>query len=112
VYLPPEEALGKTDPSLLQVLAGGEMSAMAWLFRLPYLAGSDENAFTAQLRTVLFHRARLAARRRLREVARLNGGRILASLIARGDAVYRLEPGVGTHRLVGLSGGGLGGGAH
>lgn len=111
VFLPPEEALGPRDPSLLQVLAGSEMTAISWLFRLPYLAGSDENAFTAQLRTFAFHSARLAARRRLRELAKRNGGRTLKALIARGDAVYRLEPGVGTHRLVGITGGGLRGAA-
>lgn len=108
VYLPPEEALGKRDPTLLQVLAGTTTNAASWLFRLPYLAGSDENALTAQLRTIRFHAGRLAARRRLREVARVNGGRTLAAILARGDTVYRLEPGVGTHRLVGLAGGGLG----
>ncbi len=111
VYLPPEEALGPRDPTLLQVLAGTTTNAASWLFRLPYLAGSDENALTAQLRTVRFHAARLAARRRLRAIAKRDGGRILQALIARGDAVYRLEPGVGTHRLVGLSGGGLARGA-
>jgi uncharacterized protein (DUF58 family) len=107
VYLPPEEALGGKDPTLLQALAGNTANAASWLFRLPYLAGSDENAFTAQLRAVSFHAGRLAARRRLREVAQRNGGRIIQALIARGDAVYRLEPGVGVNRLVGLSGGGL-----
>ena len=111
VYLPPEEALGPRDPTLLQVLAGNTANAASWLFRLPYLAGSDENAFTAQLRTVRFHAARLAARRRLREVARINGGRALQAILARGDAVYRLEPGVTSHRLVGLAQGGLGRGA-
>ena len=111
VYLPPDEALGARDPTLLEALAGTQGNALSWLFRLPYLAGSDENAFTAQLRAVRFHSGRLAARRRLRAVARQNGGRILQALVARGDAVYRLEPGVGTHRLVGLSGGGLSRGA-
>jgi uncharacterized protein (DUF58 family) len=111
VFLPPEEALGERDPSLLQVLAGTNVNAASWLFRLPFLAGSDENAFTAQLRTFLYHSARLAARRRLRQVARINGGRTLQALLARGDTVYRLEPGVGTHRLVGLAGSGLSRGA-
>ncbi|MDP2316176.1 MAG: DUF58 domain-containing protein [Pseudomonadota bacterium] len=111
VYLPPEEALGSSDPTLLQVLAGTKVNAASWLFRLPYLAGSDENAFTAQLRTVSFHMARLAARRRLRAIAKVNGQRTMQALVARGDAVYRLEPGVGSHRLVGLAGGGLSRGA-
>jgi uncharacterized protein (DUF58 family) len=107
VYLPPVEALGARDPTLLQTLAGTQVNAFTWLFRLPYLAGSDENAFTAQLRTLRFHMARLAARRRLRAIAKTNGARTLQALVARGDAVYRLEPGVGTHRLVGLTSGGL-----
>ncbi len=107
VFLPPEEALGARDPSLLQVLAGTNVNAATWLFRLPFLAGSDENALTAQLSTVRYHAARLAARARLRTYARIHGARTLAALLARGDAVYRLEPGLGTHRLVGLAGGGL-----
>ncbi len=111
VYLPPEEALGASDPTLLQVLAGTKVNAFTWLFRLPYLAGSDENAFTAQVRTVRFHMGRLAARRRLRAIAKQNGARTLQALLARGDAVYRLEPGVGAHRLVGLARGGLSRGA-
>lgn len=108
IYLPPDEALGDKDPTLLQVLAGTQVNAASWLFRLPYLAGSDENALTAQLRTVSFHMARLAARARLRAVAKQNGARTIAALVARGDAVYRLEPGVGAHRLVGLSSGNSG----
>lgn len=108
VWLPPQEALGDRDPTLLQALAGTPTRAFLWLFRLPHVAGADENALAAQVRDVLHQAGRLGARQRLRVVARARGDTILKQLIARGDAVYRLEPGAGAHRLVGISGGARG----
>lgn len=105
VWLPPKDALGPRDPGLLQTLAGSEVNAWSWLFRLPFVAGSDENALVAQFATFQFHAARLSARARLRHQAQVHGDAIFKALIARGDSVYRLEPGVATHRLVGVSGG-------
>ena len=102
VYLPPHEALGERDPTLLQTLAGTTGNAVSWLFRLPYIAGADENSLSAQFTTVRFHMGRLSARRRLRAFAKIHGERTLELLRARGDTVYRLQPGVGTHRLVGM----------
>lgn len=103
VWLPPEDALGKRDPPLIDVLAGGPMNALSWLVRQPFVAGADENGLAAQVRHVAFHWRRLDARARLRSLARANGARTLQALLARGDAVYRLEPGVTCHRLVGLA---------
>lgn len=105
VWLPPHEALGERDPTLLQALAGSEANALSWLFRSPFVAGADENGLLAQLRWFRFHAERLGARARLRSEARLSGEGTLKALIARGDAVYRLEPGVTCHRLVGLTAG-------
>ena len=109
MWLPPEQALGASDPTLLQTLAGTGSNALTWLFRQPFIAGADENAVLAQLRVYDYHARRLAARARLRAVARREGRRTLAALIARGDTVYRLEPGVGTHKLVGIVTGQAGG---
>lgn len=105
VYLPPHEALGEKDPGLLETLAGSPGKALSWLFLLPGPAGADENSLMAQFRFVSYHYGRLQARARLRAIARQNGIRVLKALIDRGDTVYKLEPGVGCHRLVGLSGG-------
>lgn len=105
VYLPPHEALGEKDPGLLETLAGSPGKALSWLFLLPGPAGADENSLAAQFRFVSYHYGRLQARARLRAIARQNGARVLKALIDRGDTVYKLEPGVGCHRLVGLSGG-------
>ncbi len=105
VYLPPDEALGTSDPSLLDVLMGGPGRALRWFFQTPHPAGADENGLFAQLRE--FHEAsgRLAARRRLRQIARAGGAQTLQLLVQRGDAVYKLVPGAKAHRLVGVSGG-------
>ncbi len=109
VWLPPEQALGKSDPTLVETLAGNGATAMTWLFRQPFMAGADENAFLAQLRVYTYHSNRLAARARLRSLAAREGKRTLAALVARGDTVYRLEPGVSSHRLVGIVAGAAGG---
>jgi uncharacterized protein (DUF58 family) len=106
IYLPPERALAGKDPTLLEALAGTPVNAFLWLFRLPFPVGSDENGVFAQLRIFREQAGRLAARRRLRVLAKRDGERILAQILARGDTVYRLEMGQGTHRLVGLRAGG------
>ncbi len=103
VYLPPQDALGANDPTLLQSLAGTQTRAFLWLFRLPFAAGSDENSFFSQLRIFRDQSNRLNARRRLREVAKRDGDRVFKALIARGDTVYRLQPGPGGHKLVGVA---------
>lgn len=111
VYLPPEKALGEKDPGLLEALWGTKTGAFMWLFRLPFAVGSDENAFFAQLSIFRAQAGRLNARNRLRLLAKRDGTRIFNQLVQRGDAVYRLETGSGTHRLVGVSAGkGRGGG--
>jgi hypothetical protein len=102
IYLPPEKALAGKDPTLLEALTGTTANAFLWFFRLPYPVGSDENGVFAQLRIFREQAGRLAARRRLRLVAKRDGERILAQIMARGDTVYRLDTGQGTHRLVGL----------
>lgn len=105
IFLPPHRALGDSDPTLLETLAGTPLRAFSYLFRLPYVAGADENGFLAQLQTVRYHRARLAARQRLRAYARAYGEQVFRALIAQGAVVYRLEPQAGAYRLVGVSGG-------
>jgi len=105
VYLPPEKALGEKDPTLLQALAGTPVRAFLWLFRLPFPVGSDENAFFAQIRIFQQQAMRLGARQRLRAIAARDGRRIFQQIVGRGDTVYRLDTGIGTHRLVGVSAG-------
>jgi hypothetical protein len=105
LWLPPLDALGTTDPSLLESLAGDKTHVASFLLRSPFPAGADENGFLAQLREVSGHYARLSARARLRKEARAEGDRVLKALIARGDAVYRLEPGPTRHRIVGITAG-------
>ncbi|GDX82574.1 hypothetical protein LBMAG42_43850 [Deltaproteobacteria bacterium] len=105
VYLPPEKALEGKDPSLLEALAGSAVNAALWFVRLPFPVGSDENGIVAQFRIFREQAGLLSARKRLREVARANGKRILAMIVSRGDTVYRLDAGQGTHTLVGLTSG-------
>lgn len=112
IYYPPDEALGPNEPPLWQHLVGpgpgaGKRLAAAF-FKLPYPAGSDENAFFAQIRGVFRERKLYSARQRLRALARGRGRSILSNLVARGDVVYRLEPGPHRHRIIGMSAGGGG----
>lgn len=107
VYLAPEEALGPADPPLWEALVGPGPGAglrlFARMFRLPGPAGSDETAFTREIKDVLRTHGELQARARLRAFARLRGRGTLGALVARGDGVYRLEPGPVGHRLVGVA---------
>lgn len=106
VYLPPQQALGERDPTLLEALAGTPVKAFLYLFLLPGPAGADENSLGAQLRHFRYHYGRLSARARLRQMAKLHGDRVYRELVTRGDTVYRLEPGPAHHRLVGVVAGG------
>ena len=103
IYLPPERGLMGKEPSLLEALAGSPTRAFLWFFRLPYPVGSDENGFFAQLKIFREQAGRLAARKRLRAIATQDGARVYRQLLARGDTVYRLETGQGTHKLVGVT---------
>lgn len=107
IYLSPEDALGPSDPPLWEAMVGPGPGAgrrlVARMFRLPGPAGSDETAFLREIKDILRLRGELAARARLRAFARLRGKRTLEALVARGDGVYRLEPGPVGHRLVGLA---------
>ena len=76
---------------------------------LAQLRGSDENTLGARWRRYRSERARYDARQRLRARVRRGGQSVVAALIERGDAVYRLEPGPHAHRLVGVSAGSAGG---
>lgn len=105
VWLPPQVALGDHDPTFGEALGGSPGNGLLFFFRAPFAAGADENGLYAQVRLLRSVWGRLGARRRLRALARQNGDRVLKTLIGRGDTVYRLEPGAGRHRLVGVSGG-------
>ncbi|MSQ01541.1 MAG: DUF58 domain-containing protein [Myxococcales bacterium] len=103
IYLPPERGLQGKEPSLLEALAGSPTRAFLWFFRLPYPVGSDENGVFAQLKIFRAQAGLLAARKRLRAIATRDGARVYRQLLARGDTVYRLETGQGTHKLVGVT---------
>lgn len=105
VWLPPQDALATKEPGLLALLAADVRRPWTWFLRQPYPAGADENSLLAQFRALREHGARVSARARLRALAANVGDATFRQLVARGDAVYRIEPGVGTHRLVGVSGG-------
>ena len=109
IYLPPDQALGPPDPAFWRYMVGQGRGAgtrlMSALVRLPFPAGSDDNAVTAQLRTVLREKRQYEARRALRGMAWSGGQQVLGALVARGDVVYRLEPGIRRHRIVGVSAG-------
>lgn len=105
VWLPPLDALGSQDPALLKILSNEARWPWTWFLRQPFPAGSDENALLAQFRDVSGHLARAAARSRLRGAAQTHGEAVFRALVARGDAVYRIQAGAGTHRLVGVSAG-------
>ena len=111
IYHPPEDALGPVEPPFWQVWLGGKglRVLLGAMIRLPHPAGSDENTVAARWRHFRWERARYAARKRLRLRVRQGAHAVVAALVARGDAVYRLEPGAMAHRLVGVSSGEKGG---
>jgi uncharacterized protein (DUF58 family) len=110
IYHPPEEALGPPEPPFWQVWLGGGgfFTLLSALVRLPHPVGSDENTLGARWRSYVWERARYDARKRLRLRVRSGAQAVVAALVARGDAVYRLVPGPLAHRLVGVSAGSRG----
>lgn len=111
IYHPPEVALGPPEPPFWQVLLGGGgfLTLLSALVRLPDPVGSDENTVGARWRRYRFEKARYDARKRLRLRVRTGAHAVVGALVARGDTVYRLEPGPLAHRLVGVSTGNHGG---
>jgi uncharacterized protein (DUF58 family) len=111
IYHPPEVALGPPEPPFWQVHLGTSsgFALLASFVRLPHPVGSDENTLAARWRRYVFDRARYDARKRLRTRLRTGAMAVVGALVARGDTVYRLEPGPLAHRLVGVSMGGGGG---
>jgi uncharacterized protein (DUF58 family) len=110
VYYPPIDALGPPEPSWWEQWVGpgpgAPLRLIARLVRLPAPAGSDENGFVRQWQDAFRLFQTVGARQRLRFLARREGARTLDQLKSRGDTVYRLEPGVHGHRLVGVVSGG------
>lgn len=109
VYRSPMDALGQAEPPFWQVIAGPGsgtlLHLLSLLLRLPGPVGSDENGTIRQLRDIFRRRRVYQARVRLRRAARIEGAKTQQLLLSRGETVYRLEPGVSGHRLVGLVGG-------
>ncbi|AKF04097.1 DUF58 domain-containing protein [Sandaracinus amylolyticus] len=107
IYRKPEEALGPPEPGFWTVYLGGAGlgTRLLAMIRLPFPVGSDENTLGARWRRYRYERARYDARQRLRARVRRGAQSVVAALIARGDAVYTLEPGPVAHRLVGVSAG-------
>lgn len=108
IYHPPEAALGPPEKPFWRLVVGP--SILSWMFRLPHPAGSDENTLAARVREIRRENAAYDARLRLRLRVRRGAESVLNALVARGDAVYRLEPGPLRHRIVGVSAGRTGGG--
>lgn len=109
IYHPPEDALGPPDPAFWEVMVGPGPGAhgrfLLSLVRLPHPAGSDENSLGARWRELVWTWRKYRARERLRTMVQRGQRSVLAALVARGDAVYRLEPGAMHHRIVGVSAG-------
>ena len=109
VYRPPIDALGTRMPPFWTVIAGpgngSFLHFLALIFRLPAPTGSDENGVVRQLKDILWRWRVHQAQARLRHVAYAQGRLTMNALASRGETVYRLEPGVRGHRLVGLVGG-------
>ncbi len=100
----PAQALGPPDPHwLIQVVGGSHpLAVLRWLFLLPHPVGSEDNHLWFRLRDALHLHRRWSARSVLRLVAMARAGRTLKELEARGDAVYRIERGPTSIKLVGL----------
>ncbi|MCC7541743.1 MAG: DUF58 domain-containing protein [Deltaproteobacteria bacterium] len=109
IYHPPEDALGPPEPSFWKTVVG-KRGLLSWLLRLPHPVGSDENTLRARFRDLRRDNDAYNARLRLRMRVRHGAQSVLSALVARGDAVYKLQPGPMRHRIVGVSAGRTGGG--
>lgn len=109
VYLPPLHALGPDEPPWWRQWLGGSsagLGAFKRLLLLPGPAGADENRFLVQVQEFASGYRLYQARKRLRWIARQRGEQTLTALLARGEALYRLEPSPGgVHRLIGVQAG-------
>ena len=106
LYMDPIDALGETEPSLLSEVAGGtSLTDLArWATRLPSPVGSEENSIPHRIRETWQQYVMWSARKELRVRAKIRAGQILAELLRRGDAVYRVEAKHHKIVLVGISG--------
>jgi uncharacterized protein (DUF58 family) len=106
IYLPPQEALSRPEPVGLNLLARGHiLRFLRSTVQLPGPAGSDENTMVREVRDFFEDNAIYNARSRLHIRAQKHGAGTMKQLVARGDTVYRLVPGAGCHKLVGVSAG-------
>ncbi|MCA9490472.1 MAG: DUF58 domain-containing protein [Myxococcales bacterium] len=106
LMMDPAQALGPPDRHWLgQVIGGnGFFTTLRWIFLLPHPVGSEDNHLWFRLRDAWRIHRRWRARATLRAVARTRAGRTLKELDARGDAVYRIERGPTSIKLVGVRG--------
>ncbi len=106
IFLPPLTALQAPPLTFPEVLAGRgpglTRRLLTGAFLLPAPAGSDDNTLASQLRTVAERYRTDRARARLRVHLAREGERAFRGILARGDALYRVEPGPFGHRLVGV----------
>lgn len=94
IVVDPAAALGPDEPHWLrQLTRGGRWGAVAWVFRLPHPAGSEDNAWFRRIRAAVALARAWRARRSLRAEIRRQGGALASALGARGDAVYQVESG-------------------
>lgn len=115
VFLDPVDALGAADRHWAWDAMGASGTATPdlpaalwaigrWALLLPQPAGSDENGLIRQIRGAVGIRTTWWARRSLRGLARRRGASTLTDLLARGDALYRIERTSTKLRLVGVQG--------
>lgn len=94
VVVDPLDALGAAEVHWLsQIVGSGPGSILAWMFRLPYSAGSEDNAVFRRVKAGWDLWTAWEARRVLRARIAKTGRALPAALGARGDAVYQVEYG-------------------
>ena len=112
IYLHPGDTMGPEPPSLSDLWFDfrdeGEQTAAQRLLRvlrLPYPAGSEENALAYRVRH--FRRRMKAREDRLfiRRKVKQHGDGAFAAMLARPDVVYRMQVLANHYRLVGVSAG-------
>jgi uncharacterized protein (DUF58 family) len=105
LFMDPVKALGDREAHWLTHITGKtSLSVLSWITRLPHPAGSEDNALVRRVVEATRLRRLWTARRALRLQARIRGNRTKQELLARGDAVYLIEP-TPTHvRLFGVQG--------